>query len=331
MNVVVRDGRRLAIIGLLMFAGAVAGCGGSSVATTPLATPTAPPYTPTAFTASSATALSSTTLASAIPLPTGNGFGGSLSFASPSNLPANAVLAETISGTAGSLGPAVPALSIDRIPASERRALATNAQLSVVMYLQLAASATLTFPNAPSFVITAPPAGLPNSAVFYLALYDPLRASLSWQLGFEGPATVNGGQLTFAAPSPANPFTLTAYVTDVLAVYAVSPNVAPPTPAPSTSAAPAPSPPAPFTLAQTSLALTAAGQTAATSIVDGSGYAGAYFATSSAPAVVTAAVSGTTLTITGVAAGTATITVNDAQARTATVTVQVTTTTLPIQ
>jgi len=321
----------------LLLAAVVAGCGtttspqatpaGAPTATPmPTGAPTAPPLpAQSAFSATSAVALPAD--GGSVALPSAGGYGGTLALPTPSSAPANATLAETIASGASAPAAGVPALSIARAAAAARRTQAST-PISVLLYVELAFSASVTLPDAPGFAFSVP-SGLP-SANYYLALYDPTRPSLGWQLGFEGPAALGTNAFTFAPPASASPFSFAANVPEYFAVYAVSPALAAPTPAPSIAPVPAATP-APFTVAPASVALLAAGQTASATIGDPTGYAGAYAVTSSNPAVATASISGTTITVTAVAAGTATIGVADAQARTASIAVGVTTTTLPVQ
>jgi hypothetical protein len=315
----------------------LAACGGGTTAppatpggTAPSATPT-PTGAPTApslpaaspFTVTQAVALSGK--AQTVTLPAASGFGGSLALPAPSNLPPDTVLAMTFADTSAGLTTNVPALDVKR--ARGTRGVASNAPMSVLLYLQVAFSEDVALPNPPSLNVTVP-AGLP-SAAYYVALFDPTEPSFGWQLGFEGPASVGATSLSFV-PATSAPLGITAEVPYTLAVYAISAAAASPTPAPSGSPL-AYATPVPFTLSPSSANLLAPGQTATATIVDPTGYTGTYVALSTNPSVATVSVSGTTLTITAVGAGTATIGVSDAQARTASLSAGVTTTTLPVQ
>ncbi len=313
----------------------LAACGGGSVNTTPV-TPNAPVLpAQTAFSATGVTALSSNPQSGgqipvALPSST-NGFGGTVSIPVPASaLPAGTILAESVADTNASLPSTVPPLSFDRRNgAAVRRAQDTD--VAPIVYLTLSASRTLALPNAPSFTLTIPSNEIVPNVSYYLALYDPLRTALGWQDGFEGPAALSGTTLSFAAPAPATPFTLTAYVTDYFAVYGVASSAPAPTPAPSISPAPAPTEQPDFTLSSTAFTFLSAGATETATISDTSGYTGTYAAVSSAPGVATVSVTGSTVTVTSAGPGSAVVIVSDVQARTASIGVQVTTTTVPVQ
>lgn len=331
MNVLrlIRPG--LAALSALVVA-VTAGCGGSGVSSTPVAASN--PGAPVLPSEGIFSALSTFPLALAapangalaIPLPAAGPYGGTLMLPTPATIPAGTTLALSIASSSTAVSASAPVL--ERARSAAQRSTQSIADTSVLFYLGIAASNAFSAPNAPGFTFTVP-AQLP-AANYYLALYDPLTPSLGWQLGFEGPATVGASMLTFAGPSPAAPITLAPDTVYALAVYAASTSAAPPTPAPAASPV-APATPAPFVLSSTALSLLAAGATAAVTIQDPTGYTGSYAAASSNAAVASVTISGTTLAITGVAAGTATITVSDAQARTATIAVQVTITTLPVR
>ncbi len=317
---------------LVLAAAVAAGCGGGATSTTPIASagPTAPPLPAEgAFSAIGTTSLATapqTNGTIAVALPSAGPYSGTLSLSAPATIPSGTTLAIALASSNAALGAGVPALALLR---TTSRSVQSVAPHSTLFYMNVASSTTFTAPNAPGFTFTVP-SGLP-SASYYLALYNPLEASLGWQLGFEGPATVGATSLVFAAPNPATPVTFSANVPYSLAVYAVSAQAAAPTPAPATTPAAPPAPPIAFTLSTTAVSLLAPGASATSTIADPSGYTGSYGANSSNASVATATVNGTTVTVTAVAAGSATITVSDAQARTATIAVQVTTTTLPVQ
>lgn len=324
----------LGLFGILALGvSAVAGCGPGfngppvTITTNPNATAPAIPAG-SSFSAAQSVIVSQPT---AVPLPTGGGYGGSISVPTPSGTaPAGGVtLAEQLSSSPIYTG--LPSLALARQTESARSALSVG--VTPLVYFAIASSATITFPDAPAIALTVPSAAIVPDVAYYLALYDLLRPSLGWQLGFEGPASISGTLLIFAAPSPAVPFTLTAQVPDYFALYAVSVLAPTPTPAPvaSTTPAPTPTPLAALSVAPTSLSLLAAGATATATLTDPSSYSGGYTVASSASSVATATISGKTITVTAVAAGTATITVSDTNARTASISVSVTTTTLPLQ
>jgi hypothetical protein len=310
----------------------VAGCGGGGVATAPVPAPgTTAPALPASgtFAATNSVALAAvpqTNGALAVALPAAGPYSGTMSIPAPSGGVAGTTFALTLASSTDAFG-GVPTLTSAARIAQARHTDALTGH-AVLFYLALASSAEYDAANAPGFVINGP-AGLP-AANYYAAFYSPLQSSLGWQLDFEGPATVSGSTLTFAAPNPATPIQLHPFVLYTLAVYAASSSAPAPTPAPAASPIAPPAPPAAFTLSAPSLSLLATGATATATITDPTGYTGAYGAASSNSAVATAAVSGSTVTVTAVAAGTATITVNDAQARTAGIAVTVTTTNVPV-
>lgn len=319
---------------LLVLAGTVGagivGCGpGSNSAVGGLTGPT-PPAIPTS---APATALQSNMLSASgsqipVSIPTVAGYAGTIGLPLPSGtLAANADLAETVSNTAIDAG-SIPTLqSALRAAASTRSAEATS--LAAFFYLKLASNGTIAFPNLPAITLTVPAATIVPGTSYYLAAYDVLRTSLGWQRAWQGPATISGTTLTFAAPNPAIPFTFSAQVPFYLALYAVSATATAPTPAPSISPAPTPTPLPAFTLSSTSLALLGTGLTGTATIADTSGYTGTFAAGSSASSVATATVSGTTVTVTAAGAGSATIAVSDANGRSAAIAVVVTPTTSP--
>jgi len=324
------------IVGVAVALGAeIAGCGGGNspaiVGIVPSPTPPAIPVTAstTSFQSIALSAPASGGTQIPVAVPTVAGYAGSIGLPVPANLPANANLAETVSNTPIDASTVPTLQSALRAVQSTRSTASTS--LAGLLFFKLASSATLTFPNLPAITLTVPATSILAGTSYYLAAFDPLRTSLSWQKGWEGPATISGTTLTFASPNPAVPFTLSAQVPLYLALYAVNASVTAPTPAPSVSPAATPTPIPAFTLSSTSLSLLSVGATGTTTITDPSGYTGAYATASSATSVATAQVSGSTITVTAVAVGSATVTVADSQGRTATIAVQITTTNLPLQ
>ena len=247
----------------------------------------------------------------------GGSFGGTVLLPIAANLPASATITEVISSASFGATPLLQGAF--RTAAAERGALAAGATLPI-LYIEIASSQTVTFPSAPTFALTVPAAVILAHVAYYLAEYDPLRSSMGWQTGFEGPATINGSTLTFAAPVPAAAFTFTQQIPVYFTLYGVSSSAPAPTPAPNVTAAPAPTP---FSLSTADLVLTAT-TTGTVTITDPSGYTGAYIVGSSAANVATVSASGTTITVTALAAGTATVTVSATNARLASFTVTVT-------
>lgn len=246
-------------------------------------------------------------------------FGGQALFPMPATVPANLLFTEILSNAGLIAG--LPALQNARRAAQgQRGSLATS--IAPLLYIEIVTDPALTFAGAPSFSLSVPASEIVANTTYYLAQYDLQRPALGWQLGFEGPATISGTTLTFAAPSPASPLTMAAEIPLYFALYGASGTPAP-TPAPSVTPIAAM---LPFTFSPASLTL-AAGANGNVAIVDPSGYTGSYAATSTAAGVTTASATGTALNVTGVNAGDAWIVVSAAsgasQARTLPLNVQV--------
>ncbi len=231
------------------------------------------------------------------------------------------------------------------------RTVQSGPAVSVITYLYILFNEDVLLSQAPSFTFALPSSYVFPGANYYLAMYNPNLPSLGWQLGFEGPGTVSGSNVSFSGGSSAMYFQ--AWTAYYLGLYAVPAGAAAPTPAPSTaptmaptvapsalptgmptatpSPTPAPNPtPTPgFELVPSSISFNGTGLTQSFSAID-FGYSGAFTATSSDAKIATVSVSGTTFTVTSVGAGTATITVSESNGKTATCTVTVTTTTIPI-
>jgi hypothetical protein len=220
---------------------ACGGGGGSSAVPggTPPVPTNAPGSAPQSFSASDAIAIPTAAPGATsvtVPLPSDAG-GASANASLPSNgsIPPDATVAATYSSSGDST---LPALSVGRQVTS--RAVRDDSHKDVVAYLKLQFSADVSLPQAPAFSFTVPRT-LPTAGVTYwLALLDPLRTAASWQLGFEGPATVTAAttkdgkpatQLAFA--SNGKPLTFTANQTYYFVVYSVSATAASPTPVPS--------------------------------------------------------------------------------------------------
>ena len=147
--------------------------------------------------------------------------------ASSGAIAAGTTVNETVSNSAPS---GLPVLDVaHRTDAATRAAVA--GAITPIAYLQMAFSPTVTLTSAPSFTLIAPNGYvLPSGASYYIALYDPLRPSLGWQTGFEGP-TVNGQTLTFAALF--GQLHVRRIQTYTFTLYATSASASTPTPAPS--------------------------------------------------------------------------------------------------
>jgi hypothetical protein len=87
-----------------------------------------------------------------------------------------------------------------------------------LIYLGLTPAASVALPSLPSFTIVLP-AYIATGPNFFLGLYDPANQLAGYALGSEGPATVTGSTLTFAAPLA--PIRLQANQTYALSLYAV--------------------------------------------------------------------------------------------------------------
>jgi hypothetical protein len=92
--------------------------------------------------------------------------------------------------------------------------------LSVLFFIQVTASATVTLPSLPQITITVPPSFITPGAQFFYAVSDPTVTGVAVQFRTEGPATVSGTTLTFAASS--DPLQVTAGLKYIIAVYSVT-------------------------------------------------------------------------------------------------------------
>jgi hypothetical protein len=220
------------------------------------------------------------------------------------------------------------------IPEARRRPR-TGATVTPILYLGLSFSNTVTLANQPSVALTLPNGYVVGGASYWLALYDPTRPDLGWELGFEGPGAVSGSTVTFAGSSGV--FTFQQFQTYYFSLYAQS--IALPTPAPAPTQPPPTMTPTPgvtptsvpspgFAVDPATIAFTATGQTQA---ITAAGTA-PYSVFTSDATVVTASPSSGAGPFTAMAqgAGTATLTIADSLGRTAFVTVSVTTTTIPV-
>lgn len=237
-----------------------------------------------------------------------------------------------------------------RIPQTVRTQ--STGAISVMAYLFILFNQDVVLSQAPAFAFSVPSTYVLPGANYYLALYNPNVPSLGWQLGFEGPGTVNGTTVSFSGGSSSMYFQ--AWTAYYLGLYAVPASASTPTPAPSTAPTQAPTvapsalptglpPPTPtpspgpsstpvpaFELIPSSMSFNGTGLTQVFSAIDLS-YGGTFTAVSSDPkvATVTASSSGS-FTVQSVGAGNATITVSESNGKSATCSVSVTTTTIPI-
>jgi hypothetical protein len=285
-----------------------------------------------------------------VALPTGGPVSGSMSLDTGGSAIAPGTQVATQLQNTAPVG--VPTLqSVLRKPAFTTQATSGTA-ISVIAYLYILFNQDVVLSQAPSFNFTIPSGDVLAGAKYYLAMYNPNAPSLGWQLGFEGPGTVSGANVSFTGGSSSMYFQ--AWTAYYLGLYAVpanqpvptpppavtptqAPTVAPsalptgmPTPTPVPTAAPNPTPTPAFEVLPTTLSFNGTGLTQSFSAID-FGYTGTYTASSSNDKVATVTVSGSTFTVQSVGAGTATITVSESNGKTATCTVTVTTTTIPIQ
>lgn len=263
---------------------------------------------------------------STVTLPSASGYSGQMTLpVSAASLPANTVVAETASNV---LPNTVPALFADR----SAQSLTTQAGTSTaILFLSLVFSNSVTLPTPPSFTVTLPSAQIVSGVSYFLAWYDPLRPSVGWQRGFEGPGTANGATIAFSPGSGAGPYSFVAFSPQYFGLYAQSAQAPVPTPAPSVTPLPAPTAPPAFTLSPANLTLIGAGSTGTVAISDPTGCSCTYSATSASSSIATASVSSTTVTVSAVAAGSTTITVSSSDARYATLSVGITSTSVNVQ
>lgn len=304
---------------------------GTAVAT---ATPV-PISTAAAFSASQVTALPAVTappvgqtpkpVAVALPA-TSVGISGSISLpiANASSIPPGTQVQTTLTNTAPTGLPVLTPQAIKRFLQQRGVHVEGESNSVVLLYLWLAFSAGVTTTSQPPITFTLPSNEITTGAYYYVALYDPTRPDLGWQLGFEGPGTVSGSQISFTGnPSP---FSFAPFDFYYFALYAQPSTVATPSPAPTQSPTPVPTP-TPTPIALSGIQLTAIGQTSTIA----PSFAGPYSAFSSDTSVATVSVSGANVTVTAVGAGgPVTITIGSPNG-TETVQVTVTTTTVPVQ
>jgi hypothetical protein len=139
----------------------------------------------------------------------------------------------------------VPALDFNRVASGLRQAQAAYAAVPL-LYVELYWFQTLQLPATPGFLIVVPPADIVSGVDYYLALFDPTRASLGWIYSFEGPASVAGSTLTFAGNS--SPFTFVGGLGYWFALVAIPQRGSQPTPAPSVAPTSVPTQAPPTTL-----------------------------------------------------------------------------------
>lgn len=324
------------------------GSGGSFVGPTSAPTasaPTAPPIPAASpFSVATAAALPVVTPPPAgqtpQPVPvsvptTSAGYGGtfSLPIAGPSSIAANTQSVVTLSNQ---MPTGAPASFVRR--AQVVRPLAGSG-LVPILFLQIAFSGGVSLANQPAISFDLPASNIVSGASYYVALYDPTRPSLGWQLGFEGPGAVSGSTVTFAGG--AGSFNFAPFFPYVFALYAQSASAPTPTPPPTPSptpvptatptpgATPTPIPSPGFGISPSSISFNSIG---ATQSITATG-SGPYFAFTSDSTIVTVAPSNgaSPFTATAVGAGSAQITIVDSTGKQAIIPVTVTTVTIPVQ
>ena len=222
----------------LATAAALLSCGGGGVSTTPVSPlpsptpiliPIGAPVTVVQQQTVGLPAASPGATPVAVQLPAAAGFSPVMLLPLP-QIATNTQLTVLVSNVAPSSS---PPLSLERLAQAVRRTAALPPRAAVLLYNEIYSTAALVLPTAPGFTFTLPAADVFANANYYLALYDPTRPSLGWQYGFEGPATVSGSTLAFAANSAT--FTLAANLAYYFALYVIPQAAAQPTPAPSIS------------------------------------------------------------------------------------------------
>ncbi|HEY9180595.1 MAG TPA: hypothetical protein VIO32_07730, partial [Candidatus Baltobacteraceae bacterium] len=162
-----------------------------------------------------------------VALPTGGPVSGSMSIAtSGSAIAAGTQVATQLQNTPPA---GVPTLaSLLRSP-QVVRTVQSGPAVSVITYLYILFNEDVLLSQAPSFTFALPSSYVFPGANYYLAMYNPNLPSLGWQLGFEGPGTVSGSNVSFSGGSSAMYFQ--AWTAYYLGLYAVPAGAAAPTPA----------------------------------------------------------------------------------------------------
>lgn len=170
------------------------------------------------------------------------------------------------------------------------------------------------------FTVT-PPNGAPAAGTQYYEEVNDTSGTAGWQTGFAGPFTSDGKTVTF--PVPANTVFQPGHAI-VLAAYTIT--------GPSPSPSPSPTPAGPIALSPSSVSLLGLGASNAQTVTASeTGYTGAFSSTGTACAgIATVAVSGSTLTVTGVAAGSCAATITDSFNQTKSLSITVTTSGLSV-
>jgi hypothetical protein len=236
----VKKNNYISWVSLVIVSMALCACGSSNSSPSPIQPVASPTAAPTAVPIPKASPFTSVTsvvgvsaVAASVTVPVVAGYAGSIDFGVPTVLPPGTTISTTVSNVAPTAG-GVPALSsVSRQVLAQRKTASADGAVVVLTYDDLLFSNAVTYGKAPSFVLTVPAADVVTAA-YYLAMYDPSRPSLAWQLGFEGPGTVTGTTIAFSSVS-FSPFTFAANANYYFALYAISASAAAPTPAPSIS------------------------------------------------------------------------------------------------
>ena len=224
-----RSVQRLSIAATVIFAAAVAlvACEGGAANAPPFDTGSAaPPGGP--FAASSSTTLTLTPGAAptTLPLPSGGGFSGTVTFPAPAAA-VTATLTFTIQNFAP-LSDGIPAASTARVPQGVRATQALPAH-TTLLYVGVTSNGDVTLPSGLSFSVTVPSRLLVPGNSYYIVYFDRL---LNDWIVYAGPASVNGNTVTFTANS--GPLTLKANVRSWFALITTT------VPIPTPSATPVP-------------------------------------------------------------------------------------------
>jgi len=259
----------------------------------------------------------------------GSGYAGALTIPAGTNVPQGDGETLLISASPFPNTPVLQALG--RAPTS------LPAGTQVLFYLQLTFSQTTTVSSLPIVTVNLPQGSTPACCTYWMAFYDPTQASPSWNDGFEGPAEVNGLQLTFSGIQ--SPITFQGGAPYGFALYSLPVGATPPTPAPVPSpvSSTSPAPVGTLTVTPSSVNILGTGSSYAVSLqVQESGYGGTFAESDTCAQIATVSpTSGSgpsaTFTVTGVQAGTCTITIADQNNQKQSVPVTVTTNGFTIQ
>lgn len=209
-------------------------------------------------------------------------------------------------------------------------------------YFSITWSAQVASPVELDFTVT-PPNGAPAAGTKYYEEVNDTGGTAGWQTGFAGPFVSDGSTVTFHVPAnvvfqPGHAYVLAAYT---LTSSAPSPTPSPvpspsptatPSPVPTATPSPAPTPAGPISLSPNSVSLLGLGSSNAQTVTASeTGYTGAFSSTGTAcSGIATVAVSGSTLTVTGIAAGTCSATISDPFNQTKSLSITVTTSGLSV-